>query len=94
LIQIDGSDHRWFEQRGESCTLLVFIDHATSRLMQLRFVLSESTYRHHRHRSTRVVVRTRSELACAGTPRTQAVAERRSDGKSATNWQLPFKRVK
>ena len=25
LIQIDGSDHRWFEQRGEPCTLLVFI---------------------------------------------------------------------
>jgi hypothetical protein len=43
LIQIDGSDHRWFEQRGEPCTLLVFIDDATSRLMQLRFVLSEST---------------------------------------------------
>ena len=30
LIQIDGSDHRWFEQRGEPCTLLVFIDDATS----------------------------------------------------------------
>src|SRR5258708_23207027 len=23
LIQIDGSDHRWFEDRGPSCTLLV-----------------------------------------------------------------------
>ncbi len=43
LVQIDGSEHRWFEQRGESCTLLVFIDDATSRLMQLRFVPSEST---------------------------------------------------
>lgn len=43
LIQIDGSDHRWFEQRGEPCTLLVFIDDATSKLMQLRFVTSEST---------------------------------------------------
>ena len=43
LVQIDGSDHRWFEDRGEPCTLLVFIDDATSRLMQLRFVLSEST---------------------------------------------------
>ena len=37
LIQIDGSEHRWFEQRGEPCTLLVFIDDATSQLMQLRF---------------------------------------------------------
>ena len=43
LVQIDGSQHRWFEQRGEPCTLLVFIDDATSRLMQLRFVASEST---------------------------------------------------
>lgn len=43
LIQIDGSEHRWFEQRGEPCTLLVFIDDATSRLMHLRFVPSEST---------------------------------------------------
>ncbi len=43
LIQIDGSQHRWFEERGERCTLLVFIDDATSRLMQLWFVPSEST---------------------------------------------------
>jgi hypothetical protein len=43
LVQIDGSDHRWFEQRGEPCTLLVFIDDATSKLMQMRFVPSEST---------------------------------------------------
>ena len=42
-MQIDGSEHRWFESRGEPCTLLVFIDDATSRLMQLRFVPSEST---------------------------------------------------
>ena len=44
LIQIDGSDHRWFEDRAPACTLLVFIDDATSRLMQLRFVPSESTF--------------------------------------------------
>ena len=43
LIQIDGSQHRWFEDRAEPCTLLVFIDDATSKLMQLRFVPSEST---------------------------------------------------
>ena len=43
LVQIDGSEHRWFEGRGQPCTLLVFIDDATSKLMQLRFVLSEST---------------------------------------------------
>lgn len=44
LIQLDGSDHRWFEDRGPGCTLLVFIDDATSTLMQLRFVQSESTF--------------------------------------------------
>jgi len=43
LVQIDGSEHRWFEDRGDPCTLLVFIDDATSKLMQLRFVPSEST---------------------------------------------------
>ncbi|KKL59969.1 hypothetical protein LCGC14_2210010 [marine sediment metagenome] len=44
LIQIDGSDHRWFEDRSPPCTLLVFIDDATSMLMELRFVPSESTF--------------------------------------------------
>jgi hypothetical protein len=33
LVQIDGSEHGWFEDRGPPCTLLVFIDDATSRLM-------------------------------------------------------------
>src|SRR3954469_21979955 len=37
LVQIDGSEHGWFEDRGPPCTLLVFIDDATSRLMHLRF---------------------------------------------------------
>jgi hypothetical protein len=44
LVQIDGSDHHWFEDRAPRCTLLVFIDDATSRLMHLRFVASESTF--------------------------------------------------
>jgi hypothetical protein len=44
LVQIDGSEHRWFEDRGEMCTLLAFVDDATSRLMQLRFVTSESAF--------------------------------------------------
>ncbi len=35
LIQIDGSDHRWFEDRAPACTLLVYVDDATSRLMQV-----------------------------------------------------------
>jgi transposase len=43
LIQIDGSPHAWFEARGPKCTLIVFIDDATSRLMALRFVPTETT---------------------------------------------------
>lgn len=42
LIQLDGSPHDWFEGRGQKCTLLVFIDDATSRLLWLEFVESES----------------------------------------------------
>ena len=44
LIQIDGCEHWWFEDRGPQCTLLVFVDDATSRLMHLQFVESESTF--------------------------------------------------
>ena len=44
LIQIDGSPHRWFEGRAPACTLLVFIDDATGRLMTLLFVPSETTF--------------------------------------------------
>ncbi len=43
LVQIDGSEHAWFEGRGPGCTLLAFVDDATSRLM-LRFVPSESAF--------------------------------------------------
>jgi len=44
LVQIDGSEHWWFEDRGPQCTLLVYIDDATSKLMQLKFVESESAF--------------------------------------------------
>ena len=44
LIQLDGSKHWWFEDRGPQSTLLVFIDDATSELMHLKMVESESTF--------------------------------------------------
>ena len=44
LIQIDGSPHDWFEGRAEACVLLVFIDDATGKLVQLRFVENESFF--------------------------------------------------
>lgn len=39
-----GGVHIWFEDRGPQCTLLVFIDDATSELMHLRMVESENTF--------------------------------------------------
>lgn len=39
----DGCDHHWFESWGRPCTALVYVDYATSRLMHLLFVKSEST---------------------------------------------------
>jgi hypothetical protein len=41
LVQIDGSPHKWFEDRGPACNLLVF---ATGRLMELFFTPSKSKF--------------------------------------------------
>jgi hypothetical protein len=60
LVQIDGSEHAWFEDRGAMCTLLAFVDDATSRLMQFRFVASESAFDYFRA--------TRSYLETHGKP--------------------------
>ena len=43
LLQGDGSRHLWFENRGEECTIVIFVDDATSRLTAARFVLAETT---------------------------------------------------
>ncbi len=44
LVQIDGSDHDWFEGRGPKCTLLVYIDDASGQLGELWFVPEETTF--------------------------------------------------
>lgn len=44
MIQIDGSPHDWFEGRAPRCTLIVWIDDATSRLVALKFMPSETTF--------------------------------------------------
>jgi transposase len=44
LVQIDGSDHRWFEDRDAPCTLVVAVDDATGAIQEMRFVASESTF--------------------------------------------------
>jgi len=43
LVQIDGSPHDWFEGRAPKCTLIVFIDDATSQLLDLQFYPAETT---------------------------------------------------
>jgi hypothetical protein len=43
LTQLDGSPHAWFEQRGPACTLLAYIDDATSTVLWARFVAAEDT---------------------------------------------------
>ena len=44
LVQLDGSDHAWFEDRGPKCTLLVYIDDATGQLLELWFVPDETSF--------------------------------------------------
>ena len=44
LIQIDGSPHDWFEGRSAPCTLIVFIDDATSKIQFMRFFPTETTF--------------------------------------------------
>jgi transposase-like protein len=43
MIQIDGSYEYWFEDRGEKCCLIVFIDDATSKIMLMKFCQSETS---------------------------------------------------
>ena len=42
LVQIDGSEHDWFEGRGERAVLMVMIDDATNRTLA-RFYTAEET---------------------------------------------------
>jgi hypothetical protein len=44
LIQIDGSPHDWFEGKSPKCTLIVFVDDATSKLIYLKFENAETTW--------------------------------------------------
>ena len=43
LVQIDGSHHAWFEDRGAVCCLSAFIDDATGRVLGARFTPTETT---------------------------------------------------
>lgn len=41
LLQIDGSPAKWFEDRGEECTLINMVDDATGQIMACKFVKEE-----------------------------------------------------
>ena len=43
LVPIDGSPHDWFEGRAAKCSLIGFVDDATSRLLAARFWEAETT---------------------------------------------------
>lgn len=42
LVQIDGSPHKWFEDRGERCCLISFVDDSTGQVFG-KFFESETT---------------------------------------------------
>ena len=43
LVQIDGSPHDWFEGRAPNCTLILFVDDASNRVLAAVFVPVEET---------------------------------------------------
>ena len=60
LVQIDGSPHDRFEGRGPACTLIVYVDDATTRLLATGFFPEETTAAYMRT--------TRAHLASCGRP--------------------------
>ena len=44
LVQIDGSPHHWFEDRGPKCSLLLTMDDATSAIMNGLFAPAEALW--------------------------------------------------
>ncbi len=44
LVQIDGSEYAWLEERGPKATLLVFVDDATSEILAAEFAPVESFF--------------------------------------------------
>ena len=86
LVQIDGSEHAWFEDRGPPCTLLAFVDDATSRLMQLRFVASKSAFDY--FRTTRAYLEQHGQTGGVLAPPIRRGGHREQTGKLAggTRW--------
>lgn len=60
LVQLDGSDHDWFEGRGPKCVLLPYVDDATSRVLHGQFISVEDT--------VNLMMATRNYLEAHGRP--------------------------
>ena len=60
LVQIDGSPHDWFEGRAPGCTLIAYVDDATSALLAAGFFPAETTEAY--------MKTTRAHLASRGRP--------------------------
>ncbi len=43
LVQLDGSPHAWFEDRGPRCALVSYVDDATSKIPYAEFIPEETT---------------------------------------------------
>lgn len=43
LVQIDGSPHAWLETRAPRCSLIIFVDDATGRVLYARFEPAETS---------------------------------------------------
>lgn len=87
MVQLDGSPHDWFEDRGEKCTLLVFIDDATSNILWLEFSKTESMkgvmqatiHNFHKHGIPGILYNDRGAVFCINTGKDRK--------KKKTPWQ-------
>ena len=104
LVQIDGCDHRWFEDRAPACTALVYVDDATSRLMVVLFVGAESTFAYfeathkylERYGKPLAFYSDKASVFRVNSPRPQARAIRSTDGRftsSTSTGYAPTQRV-
>lgn len=44
MVQLDGSDHDWFEERAPKCTLIITVDDATSAITHAKFDIHEGVF--------------------------------------------------
>jgi hypothetical protein len=93
LVQIDGSEHDWFQGRAPRCTLIKFIDDATSKILWAEFAANES-YNSIMGATTRYF--RQHGIPCAiysDCGRTFRVNNNNKDGKSITQYHYALKQL-